>query len=89
MEALSNLKKRIPSDDINNIILNILETNVFGNNIVSVMNTQVDYLRDKQIMEVKSEINKIPNKVSIISVIFIVPLILLTILGPLIISLIG
>jgi len=51
------------------------------------MNNQVDYLREKQIMEVKAQINKIPNKVSIISVIFIIPLILLIILGPFIMGL--
>lgn len=89
MESLENLKKRIPSESINNIILNIQETNVFGNNIVDVMNNQIDYLRDKQLMEIKSEINKIPNRVSIISVIFIIPLILLIVLGPFIINLIG
>jgi pilus assembly protein TadC len=51
------------------------------------MNNQVEYLREKQMMEVKAQINKIPNKVSIISVIFIIPLILLIILGPFIIEL--
>jgi tight adherence protein C len=89
MEALEELKKRIPSENINNIILNIQETNIFGNSIIEVMNNQVDYLRDKQIMEVKSQINKIPNKVSIISVLFIIPLILLIVLGPFIIDLLG
>lgn len=87
MESLENLKKRIPSDAINNIILNITQTNVFGNSIVDVMNNQIDYLREKQIMEIKGIINKIPNKVSIISVIFIIPLILLIILGPFLIEL--
>lgn len=87
MEALEDLKNRIPSETINNIILNMKETNIFGNSIIETMNNQVDYLREKQIMEVKSQINKIPNKVSIISVIFIVPLILLIILGPFIINL--
>ena len=82
IEVLEDLKKRIPSETINNIILNITQTNVFGNSIVETMNNQVDYLREKQIMEVKSQINKIPNKVSIISVIFIIPLILLIILVP-------
>ena len=89
MEALENLKKRIPSENINNIILNIQETNVFGSNIVDVMNREIDYLRDKQIMDIKGEINKIPNKVSIISVLFIIPLILLIVLGPFIINFIG
>lgn len=89
MEALDNLKKRIPSDTINNIILNITQTSVFGNSIIDVMNNQVEFLRDKQILEVKSQINKIPNKVSIVSVLFIVPLILLMVLGPFIINLLG
>ena len=87
MEALNDLKKRIPSDTINNIILNITQTSVFGNSIIDVMNNEVEFLRDKQIFEVKSQINKIPNKVSIVSVLFIVPLILLMILGPFIINL--
>lgn len=87
MEALQDLKKRIPSDTINNIILNITQTSVFGNSIIDVMNNQVEFLRDKQVLEVKSQINKIPNKVSIISVLFIVPIILLMILGPIIINL--
>ncbi|MBR6690152.1 MAG: type II secretion system F family protein [Bacilli bacterium] len=87
METLEDLKKRIPSETINNIILNITQTNIFGNSIIETMNNQVDYLREKQVMEVKSQINKIPNKVSIISVIFIIPLILLIILGPFIIEL--
>ena len=87
MEALEGLKLRIPSETINNIILNITQTNIFGNSIIETMNNQVDYLREKQIMEVKSQINKIPNKVSIISVLFIIPLILLIILGPFIIEL--
>ena len=87
MESLQDLKKRIPSDTINNIILNITQTSVFGNSIIDVMNNQVEFLRDKQVLEVKAQINKIPNKVSIVSVLFIVPIILLMILGPIIINL--
>ena len=87
MEALEDLKLRIPSETINNIILNITQTSVFGNSIIETMNSQVEFLREKQIMEIKSQINKIPNKVSIISVIFIVPLILLIVLGPFILEL--
>ncbi len=89
MEALNGLKERIPSETVNNIILNITQTSVFGNSIIETMNNQVDFLREKQIMEIKSQINKIPNKVSIISVIFIIPLILLLVLGPFIIELLG
>lgn len=87
MEALEDMKKRIPSETINNIILNITQTSVFGNSIIDTMYNQIDFLRDKQILAIKGEMSKIPNKISIISVLFIVPLILLLILGPFIINL--
>jgi tight adherence protein C len=86
IEALESMKRRIPSETINNIILNITQTNIFGNSILDTMYNQIDFLRDKQILGIKEQINKIPNKVSIISVIFVVPLILIMILGPFIIN---
>lgn len=86
MEALDSLKKRIPSETINNIILNITQTSVFGNSIIDTMNNQIEFLRDKQVLEIKGQINKIPNKISIISVLFIIPLILLLVLGPVLVE---
>lgn len=86
MESLEDMKKRIPSETINNIILNITQTSVFGNSIIETMYNQIEFLREKQILDIKGQINKIPNKVSIISVLFVVPLILLLVLGPFLIS---
>lgn len=86
MEALEDMKQRIPSETINNIILNITQTSVFGNSIVETMYNQIEFLRDKQILDIKGQINKIPNKVSMVSVLFVVPLILLLVLGPFLIS---
>ena len=87
--ALSDMRERIPSDVINNIILNIVEANKFGNGVLSTMYDQLDYLREKSVLSIREKINKIPNQVSIISVLFIVPLILILILGPYLIELIG
>ena len=50
------------------------------------MYNQLDFLKDKQIMDIKAQINKIPNKISIFSVLFFIPLILLIILGPVLID---
>lgn len=86
IEALEDMKSRIPSETINNIILNITQTNVFGSSILETMYNQIDFLRDKQILEIKGQMNKIPNKISILSVLFIVPLILILVLGPVIIG---
>ena len=85
-DALDDLKKRIPGDTINNIILNIKESSMFGNNITDTLYNQIDYLREKKLLETRAYIAKIPLKISIISVLFFIPLLLLLILGPLLIN---
>ena len=89
IETLEGMKQRIPSETINNIILNMTQTSIFGSNILDTMNNQIDFLRDKQLLEIKERMNKLPNKISIVSVLFIVPLILLLVLGPFIVNFIG
>ena len=84
-EALESMKKRIPSDTIHNVLLNMIESNTYGNSILTSLYNQIDYLRDKQLLRVKAEIAKLPTKVSIISVIFFVPIMMLIILAPILI----
>ena len=86
IESLNNMKERIPSEEINTVILNITQSTIFGNNIIDSLNNQIEYLRDKKILDIKATINKMPLKISIISVIFIIPIILLLLLGPVIIN---
>lgn len=88
-ESLADMQKYIPSDSINNIIIALTQTNIYGSNIIDTLYNQVDYLREKRIMEVKSRIAKIPTKISVISVLFFIPLILLMILGPAILRYLG
>ncbi len=85
-EALTNMKERIPSDTINNVILNIIQSNEFGNSILDTLYRQVDFLRDKKILEVRGTIAKMPNKISAISVLFFIPILLLMILSPVVLD---
>lgn len=88
-EALSLMSLRIPSLTINNIILNMEQSNLFGNSIIDTMYNQLEFLKDKQVMDTKAQINKIPNKISIVSVVLFIPLVLLIILGPILIDFIA
>lgn len=85
-EALEAMKKRIPSETINNTILNMIESHMFGNDIRDTLDNQIAYLRSKQVLDIKAKIATLPTKVSIISVIFFIPIMLLIILAPLIIE---
>ena len=85
-EAINNMKERIPSEEINTVLLNITQSSIFGNNIIDSLNNQIDYLRDKKLLDIKAKINKMPTKISVISVLFVIPIILLLVLGPVIIN---
>lgn len=88
-EALEDMQENIPSDTINNIILSLTQANLYGSSIIKSLNNQIDYLREKRKLEVKAEISKVPIKISIISVFFFVPLILLIILAPVLLGYLG
>lgn len=85
-EVLKSLKEKIPSSTINNIILNIIQANNFGTSIEDNLRVQLDYLKEKRVLEVKSRISKLPFKVSVISVIFLIPITLLILLTPIILT---
>ena len=86
---MEGMHKMIPSDTINNIILSLTQANIYGSSIISSLYNQLDYLREKRKLEVKAEISKIPIKISIISVFFFVPLVLIIILGPVLLKYLG
>lgn len=88
-EALVDMEENIPSININNIVLSLTQTDLYGTSIIDNMYEQIDYMREKRKMEVKSQISKIPIKISVISVLFFVPLILLIILAPVILNYLG
>lgn len=85
-ESLNDMQERIPSDTINNVILSLTQSNLYGNSIIENLYTQIDYLREKRKMEIKGRISKIPVLISVISVLFFVPLLLIIILGPVILE---
>ena len=85
-ECLQNMQKYIPSEGINNIIISLTHANIYGNSIIDTLNTQIDYIREKRVLETKAEIAKVPIKISVVSVLFFVPLILLIILSPVLLT---
>ncbi len=85
-EALESLKKRIPSENINNTVLNMIQSNTYGTSMIESMYNQIDFLRDKQMLDVKATMAKLPTKVSILSVVFFIPIMLLIILAPVLIN---
>lgn len=85
-EALADMQKRIPSETVNNIILSLTQANLYGNSIIDNLYGQIDYLREKRKLEVKGRISRVPVLISVISVFFFIPLLLMIILGPILLE---
>ena len=88
-ESLTDMQQNIPSESINNIILALTQANMYGSSIIETMYNQIDYIRDREIQKAKGRISKIPLRVSVISVLFYIPLIMLLILSPVLIEFFG
>ena len=67
-------------------MLNMINSYSSGGNLVGSLNEQVEYIRSIKKMELKEKINRLPIQISVISVIFVVPMILLLILGPVVLE---
>ena len=85
-EALTDMQLRIPSENVNNIVLSLTQANLYGNSIIYNLYNQIDYLREKRKLEVKGRISKVPVYISVISVFFFIPLLLMIVLGPVLLS---
>lgn len=88
-EAFMDLRRRIPSNIVQNVMLNIVEAYTSGGNIVITLRKQIDFIQNKRVADLKTEMNKIPIKISIVSVFLFIPLILLLILTPVILEYFG
>ena len=79
-ESLIELKKRIPSDVVVNIISSIIEANRMGNNINDSVNDQLSYLNDRKNKRILNAYRIIPLKMAITSVVFVFLVILLLVI---------
>lgn len=85
-DSLTDLRMRMPSDIIQNVILNIMEAYESGVDITKTLRKQVDYIQNKRVMDIKAVINQMPIKISVVSVFLFIPLVLLLILAPVILE---
>lgn len=70
-DAIANMKKRIPSDAINTILLSIVEANSNPTLLIETLEAQVNYVSEKIMQDAKCSIHAIPIKMNIVSLLFV------------------
>lgn len=88
-EALIDFNNKISSDEIKNIITDLTESYVSGRDMIDYLSKDIELLNDKRIYNIKTYINKLPIKISVISVFLLIPIMLLLILSPVILEYFG
>lgn len=86
-EAITSMMEKIDSNNINNILFNLRECLMYGNDPIISLKEQKEYLNEVILLNLKYKISKLPLKIIIISIFILTPLILLVIFAPVIIDL--
>ena len=89
IEAINDYKDKVPSDNVKNIFIAIVEAYTLGKDMIESIQKELDLLDEKRINDIKVYINKLPIKVSVVSVFILIPLMLLLILSPVLLEYFG
>ncbi len=88
-EALISFKDKISSYEIKDIITDLTESYISGRDMIPSLEKDIALLNNKRLYSIKEYINKLPIKISVISVFLLIPLMLLLILSPVILEYFG
>lgn len=79
-DALLDLKDRIPSDLVSNMIISVIEANRLGNNISDSINNQLSYIEERRNKKILTSYKTIPFRIAILCILFIFLITLLLVL---------
>lgn len=82
LDAFRNLAMRTGVEDINGFVTVLNQSERFGTSIVSALRTQSDLLRTRRRQQIEEDAGKMPVKLILPMAFFILPSLLLVILGP-------
>ncbi|MBO5494655.1 MAG: type II secretion system F family protein [Eubacterium sp.] len=83
-DALKNMAEMSDVKQLKTFVSSVIQANQLGIPITNVLQTQAEQLRMEKSEEIKETASKVPTKMTIPTVIFILPAIILVILGPMI-----
>ena len=76
-DAIINMQQRIPSNNINNMLLTFVKPDLKINDLKNSLKRQLDFLKHQLYLNERKRVVKLPIKVTIISIIFILLIVLI------------
>lgn len=85
-DALRNFADRVGIEEVQSLVALLIQSENLGTSIAQALRVHSDEMRDKRIMKAEEKAHKLPVKLSIPLVLFVLPALLIVVLSPAIIT---
>jgi tight adherence protein C len=80
--VLRDMGERVGVQDINSFVTTLIQSATFGTSIAEALRVYAEEMRDKRVMRAEEKANKLPTKLTLGTMMFCVPPLLIILIGP-------
>lgn len=81
-KVLRDMGERVGIQDVNSFITTLIQSASFGTSIAEALRVYAEEMRDKRVMRAEEKANKLPTKMTLFTMLFCVPPLLIILIGP-------
>lgn len=81
-KVLRDMGERVGIQDVNSFITTLIQSATFGTSVAEALKVYADEMRDKRVMRAEEKANKLPTKLTLFTMLFCVPPLLVILIGP-------
>ena len=81
-KVLRDMGERVGIQDVNSFITTLIQSATFGTSIAEALRVYADEMRDKRVLRAEEKANKLPTKLTLFTMMFCVPPLLIILIGP-------
>ncbi len=81
-KVLRDMGERVGVQDINSFVTTLIQSATFGTSIAEALRVYAGEMRDKRVMRAEEKANKLPTKLTLGTMLFCLPPLLLILIGP-------
>ncbi|WP_439136670.1 type II secretion system F family protein [Roseicyclus sp.] len=80
--VLRDLSERVGIQDVSSFVTTLIQSATFGTSIAEALRVYADEMRDKRVMRAEEKANKLPTKLTLGTMMFCLPPLLIILIGP-------
>ncbi|MEJ6392443.1 type II secretion system F family protein [Gymnodinialimonas sp. 2305UL16-5] len=81
-KVLRDMGERVDIQDVNSFITTLIQSASFGTSVAEALRVYASEMRDKRVMRAEEKANKLPTKLTLFTMMFCVPPLLIILIGP-------